>query len=107
MTFVTLRGTTLINIIVLLQEALQCFIRVDIIFVQAKNTESLHFGYKSSFNSKPFLSNLLSALVSEFLAHSVLSLLNDELEHLLLSLLQGEWTNHHFRLFLDVFFVIL
>jgi Mrp family chromosome partitioning ATPase len=59
----------------LLQKPLQILIAVLIVLIKAQNLESLLFGHEAAFDSEAFLSDMLAALISEFLGVSLDSLL--------------------------------
>ena len=58
----------LIHVVVLLEKLLKAFTGSDVVFLKAKDFESLGFGHKTSFNTESFLSDLLTAFVGEFFA---------------------------------------
>jgi hypothetical protein len=75
-----------------LQQSLKSLICFQIVFLQPQYFEGLLLSDESTFDSEPFLSNLLSAFVGKLLTSEVLSLTFEKAQDLSVSLEKRERT---------------
>lgn len=81
-----MRTSLIINIIVLLQEPLQCLVTLNVVLFQTEDLEGLLLCDEAALDTKTLLGNLLAALVRKLLGLVLIVLLCDELKNSLVPL---------------------